>query len=184
MSGVRQREFICPKGARNGNMHMLIRVLVPAADATEAVDAARFALDRLIGIGEGASTAFDYYKTLDESTARYRDHPRYAGLDPAHRLSSTTGKQLLDDAIEAQATWFVETVATLREKLDRLEPAGVMDDVDLVRYDCYRLGQFAGPSVWIYDEHGAGLRSRSAVDRYVDDRNPDSLWVVPADVHY
>jgi hypothetical protein len=30
-----------------------------------------------------------------------------------------TGEQLLDDAIEAQTTWFVETVATLREKLDR-----------------------------------------------------------------
>ncbi|WP_049934173.1 hypothetical protein [Haloplanus natans] len=165
-------------------MHMLIRVLVPAADAIEAVGTARFALDRLIGIGEGASTAFDYYKTLDESTARYRDHPRYGGLDPAHRLSSATGKQLLDDAIEAQATWFVETVATLREKLDRLEPAEVMDDVDLVRYDCYRLGQFAGPSVWIYDEHGTGLRSRNAVDRYIEDRDSDSLWVVPADVHY
>ena len=62
-------------------MHMLIRVLVPAADAIEAVGTARFALDRLIGIGEGASTAFDYYKTLDESTARYRDHPRYGGLE-------------------------------------------------------------------------------------------------------
>jgi hypothetical protein len=165
-------------------MHMLIRVLVPATDATEAVGTARFALDRLIGIGEGASTVFDYYKTLDESTARHRDHPRYGGLDPAPRLSSGTGKQLLDNAIEAQATWFVETVATLREKLDRLEPADVMDDVDLARYDCYRLGQFAGPSVWIYDEHGAGLRSRGAVDRYVDDRDPGSLWVVPADVHY
>jgi hypothetical protein len=165
-------------------MHMLIRVLVPAPDPTEAVGVARFALDRLIGIGEGASTAFDYYKTLDESTARYRDHPRYAGLDPAHRLSSTTGEQLLDDAIEAQSTWFVETVRTLREKLDRLDSAEVMDDVDLVRYDCYRLGQFAGPSVWIYDEHGAGLRSRSAVDRYIEDRDADSLWVVPADVHY
>ena len=165
-------------------MHMLIRVLVPAPDPTEAVGVARFALDRLIGIGEGASTAFDYYKTLNESTARYRDHPRYGGLDPAHRLSSETGKQLLDDAIESQSTWFVETVATLREKLDTLEPVEVMDDVDLVRYDCYRLGQFAGPSVWIYDEHGAGLRSRSAVDRYVEDRDSDSLWVVPADVHY
>jgi hypothetical protein len=139
-------------------MHILTRVLVSAPDPTEAGSVARFALDRLIGTGEGASTAFDYYKTLDESTARHRDHPRYGGFDPAHRLSSATGKQLLDDAIEAQATWFVETVATLREKLDRLDPAEVMDDVDLARYDCYRLGQFAGPSVWVYDEHGAGLR--------------------------
>ncbi len=165
-------------------MHMLIRVLVPAIDAIKAVDAARFSLDRLIGIGEGASTVFDYYKTLDESTARYRDYPRYGGLDPAHRLSSVTGEQLLDDAVEAQTTWFVETVATLREKLDRLDSAEVMDDVDLARYDCYPLGQFAGPSVWVYDEHGAGLRSRAAVDRYIADRDPDSLWVVPADVHY
>lgn len=50
-------------------MHMLIRVFVPAPDPTEAVCVARFALDRLTGIGEGASTAFEYYKTLDESTA-------------------------------------------------------------------------------------------------------------------
>jgi hypothetical protein len=123
----------------------------------------------LLGIDEGASTTFDYYKTLDESTARYRDHPRYGGVDPAHRLASATGEQLLDAAIEAQATWFVETVATLREKLDSLEPAEVMDDIDLARYDCYRLGQFAGPSVWIYDEHGAGRRPgdpcRSAATR-------------------
>ena len=128
-------------------MHMLIRVLVLAADATEAVGTARFPLNRLIGIGEGASTAFDYYKTLDESTTHYRDHPRYGELDPAHRLSSETGKQLLGDAIEAQTSWFVETVVTLREKLETLEPADVMDDVDLAWYDCYRLGQFAGPSV-------------------------------------
>jgi hypothetical protein len=46
-------------------MHMLIRVLVPAADATEAVGVARFPLDRLIGIGEGASTAFDYLNNHD-----------------------------------------------------------------------------------------------------------------------
>ncbi|WP_318570614.1 hypothetical protein [Salinigranum marinum] len=124
-------------------MHMLIRVLVPATDATEAVGVARLALDRLIGISEGASTAFDYYKTLDESTARYRDHPRYGGLDSAYRLSSETGEQLLDDAIEAQTTWFVETVGTLHEKLNRLDPAEVMDDVDLARYDCYRTVRWA-----------------------------------------
>jgi hypothetical protein len=97
-------------------MHMLIRVLVPAPDPTEAIGVARFALDRLIGIGEGASTAFDYYKTLDESTARYRDHPRSGGLDPTHRLSSVTGEQLLDHATGARATWVRETVATDREK--------------------------------------------------------------------
>lgn len=165
-------------------MHMLIRVLVPASDLVEAVGIARYALDRLIGIGEGSRTAFDYYRTLDESTARFRDHPRYGGLDPAHRLSSETGEQLLDDAIESQATWFVDTLTTLREKLDRLDPAEVMDDVDLARYDCYQLGQFAGPSVWIYDEDGAGLRSQAAVDRYLDDRERNSIWVVPADVHY
>lgn len=53
-------------------------------------------------------------------TVRYCDHPRYGGPDPAHRLLSATGKQLLDDAIEARATWVVETVATLHEKLEGL----------------------------------------------------------------
>ncbi|WP_318571266.1 hypothetical protein [Salinigranum marinum] len=59
-----------------------------------------------------------------------------------------------------------------------------MDDVDLAQYDCYWLGQFVGPSVWIYDEHGTGLRSRAAIDRYFGDRERDSTWVIPADVNY
>lgn len=52
----------------------------------------RFTLDRLIGIGEGASTVFDYYKTPDELAMRYRDHSRYGRLDPAHRLPSAIGE--------------------------------------------------------------------------------------------
>ena len=72
-------------------MHMLIRVLVPAVDSSEAVSTARYALDRLIGIGDGSSTEFDYYKTLDESTARYRDHPHYGGLDHVSVMSRERG---------------------------------------------------------------------------------------------
>ncbi|RDZ32061.1 hypothetical protein C5B89_19345, partial [Haloferax sp. Atlit-47N] len=102
-------------------MHMLIRVLVPAVDGSEAVSTARYALDRLIGIGDGASTAFDYYKTLDESTARYRDHPRYGGLKPALSLQSETGRQFLEDAVEAQEAWFHETLDKLRVKLESLD---------------------------------------------------------------
>lgn len=165
-------------------MHMLIRVLVPAVDSSEAVSTARYALDHLIGIGDGASTAFDYYKTLDESTARYRDHPRYGGLDPALSLQSETGRQFLEDAVEAQEAWFHETLDKLRVKLESLDSESVMDDVDLTRFDCYRLGQFAGPSVWIYDQHGAGLRSRSAVEQHLEHNSEDEFWVVPADVHY
>lgn len=165
-------------------MHILIRVLVPAADSSEALSTARYALDRLIGIGDGASTAFDYYKTLDESTARYRDHPRYGGLDPALSLQSEKGKQLLEDAVEAQEVWFREALEKLRAKLEALGSESVMDDVDLARFDCYRLGQFAGPSVWIYDQHGAGLRSRSAVEQHLEHNDEDVFWVVPADVHY
>jgi hypothetical protein len=163
---------------------MLIRVLVPAVDSSEAVSTARYALDCLIGIGDSASTAFDYYKTLDESTARYRDHPRYGGLDPALSLQSEKGKQLLEDAVEAQEVWFREALEKLRAKLEALDSDSVMDDVDLARFDCYRLGQFAGPYVWIYDQHGAGLRSRSAVEQHLEHNDEDEFWVVPADVHY
>jgi hypothetical protein len=75
-------------------MYMLIRVLVPAVGSSEAATTTRYAFDCLIGIrisigdgnGNGASTVFDYYKTLYESTARYRDHPRYGDLDPALSL--------------------------------------------------------------------------------------------------
>jgi hypothetical protein len=173
-------------------MYMLIRVLVPAVGSSEAASTTRYALDCLIGIrigigngnGNGASTAFDYYKTLDESTTRYRDHPRYGDIDPALSLQSETGRQFLEDAVEAQEAWLHKTLDKLRVKLESLDLESVIDDVNLTRFDWYRLGEFAGPSVWIYDRHGAGLRSRSAVERHLEHNGEDKLWVVPADVHY
>lgn len=121
---------------------------------------------------------------MNDTAARFRNHRKYGQLDAVLSLESETGQQMLEDAVDAQEHWFVDTLEELREKLDVLDPTEVMTDVDLARFDCYRLGQFAGPSVWVYDEHGAGLRSRSAVDEYVERHDDDDLWIVPADVHY
>ena len=165
-------------------MHMLIRVLTLGRSPDDALGRARGTLDHLVGIGKYATPVFDYYRTMNDTAARFRDHPTYGQLDPVLSLESETGKQILEEAVDAQERWFVDTLAELREKLDTLDPTEVMTDVDLARFDCYRVGQFAGPSVWVYDEHGAGLRSRSAVDEYVECHDDDDLWIVPADVHY
>ena len=100
-------------------MHMLIRVLVPAVDSSEAVSTARYALDRLIGIGDGSSTEFDYYKTLDESTARYRDHPHYGGLDHVSVMSRERG---VFSSNGSQPTYVVER--GLRPEAPRRGAAG------------------------------------------------------------
>jgi len=66
---------------------MLIRVLVPAVDSSEAVSTARCALDRLIGIGDGSSTAFDYYKTLDRVQSIVRGRSGDWPPEAVHRES-------------------------------------------------------------------------------------------------
>lgn len=166
-------------------MHMLIRVLTPGRDSDDALAHAKAALDHLIGIGEYAAPVFDYYKTLDEDTARYRDHPRYGGIPPVLPFDSEKGRQLLEDGMDYQVEEFTETFETVKTQFDSLDVEDIMADVDGARYHCYKLGRYAGSSVFVYDEHGTGIRSPAALERRIDDYDDHStLWVVPADVHY
>jgi len=57
-----------------------------------------------------------------------------------------------------------------------------MRDEDLTRHAFHQVGAYDGPSIFLYDEHGCGIRHRDQLDRIIDES--DDLWVVPADVHF
>jgi len=56
----------------------------------------------------------------------------------------------------------------------------------MARHACPTLGAYRGPLVSLYEDHGQGIRHREALDRVLDadDEKGDTLWVVPADVHF
>ena len=81
-----------------------------------------------------------------------------------------------------------------------------MNNVDGVRFHLSQLAECRGPSVYLYNEYGAGLESPKAVVEYVDrlqnatsgtdgdngdaaavtkeDEQESRGWLVPADVHF
>ena len=92
----------------------------------------------------------------------------------------------------------VDADIDLRELLDDGEIAAVAAEHDVervpflfdVRHAMYRLGQYRGPSVWLYDgtdwSCGQGIRTRATLHT-IRDRAEDAdgdLWVAPTDVHY
>jgi hypothetical protein len=56
-----------------------------------------------------------------------------------------------------------------------------MRDRNLVRHACYNLGAYQGPSLYLYDRHGDGIRDPEHLKRVLA---TTELWIVPADVHY
>ena len=70
----------------------------------------------------------------------------------------------------------------MKEALNDLSDEAIMRDEDLARHAFHQVGAYDGPSVFLYDEHGSGIRHRGQLDRILDES--DDLWIVPADVHY
>ena len=55
---------------------------------------------------------------------------------------------------------------------------------ELARHACRTLGAYHGPSVYLYGEHGQGIRHREALDRVLEAGDENPRWIVPADVHF
>jgi hypothetical protein len=63
------------------------------------------------------------------------------------------------------------------------------DFLMLARHHMHNAGTFRGPHIWIYNEHGEGIRSKFDMWGLTHNYgNPTpagkKLWVIPADVHY
>jgi len=57
-----------------------------------------------------------------------------------------------------------------------------MRDENLARHAFHQVGAYDGPTIFLYNEHGTGIRHREQLDRLLAES--EELWIVPADVHF
>lgn len=164
-------------------MHQIIHAIVDAQSRDDALGVARGCVfDRLVGATVESSATFDYYVTFDEEGTHIAGKGRWGELPIAARLDSDEGSELLGRGWNATKEKFERDLAKVREALTSLSDAEIMNNEDLVRHHCRRLGAHAGPPVYLYDNSGHGIRTfEDFVWAYED---LDKPWIVPADVHY
>jgi len=79
----------------------------------------------------------------------------------------------------------VEAPTQHDEALDELSDEEIMRDEDLARHAFHQVGAYEGPSVPMYDQHAMGIRHRDQLDRVLEEEeDSQTLWIVPADVHF
>lgn len=163
-------------------MHMVIYALVEASTRDDAVATGKVVFDRLVGADPHAGAVFDYYVTFDQEGTRVAGNARWGDLPVAARVDSDEGSELLERGWNATKKEFQRNLNRVREALDELSDDEIMRDEDLARLAFHQVGAYDGPSIFLYDEHGCGIRHRDQIDCIVDESN--NLWIVPADVHF
>ncbi|WP_115864215.1 hypothetical protein [Halorussus litoreus] len=163
-------------------MHMVIYTLVEASTQDDALASGKTVFDRLVGAVPHAGAVFDYYVTFDEAGTSVAGKARWGELPVAATVVSDEGEELLERGWEATKEEFQRNLDRVREALDERSDEEIMRDEDLARHAFHQVGAYDGPSVFLYDEHGSGIRHRGQLDRILDES--DDLWIVPADVHF
>jgi len=169
----------------SSEMHQLIYALVSAPTADYALSTAKSVFDGLTGGDLSQAPVFDYYVTFDDSSSRVAGPARWGDRPTVARVDSAAGQRLLNSGWEATEWEFHRTLGRVREALAESSDEELMGDA-MARHACRTLGAYRGPSVYLYDDHGQGIRHREALDRVLEsaDEKGDTLWVVPADVHF
>ena len=163
-------------------MHMVIYTLVKASTEDDALATGKTVFDRLVGAVPHAGAVFDYYVAFDKEETSVAGTARWGDLPVAAPVESDEGEELLERGWEATEEEFQRNLDRVKEALDELSDEAIMRDEDLARHAFHQVGAYDGPSVFLYDEHGSGIRHRGQLDRILDES--DDLWIVPADVHY
>lgn len=184
-------------------MHMLIAAIVRADNKTDALNLAKHVFDDLVD-----ARVFDYYNTFDDKYAR----ARWGEQPLAAKLESEDGRQLLHELMDATKDDLLENLCTIRELLQEQTDEDIWngDDFDCLpadkkvfrvlkngdkrvdfeksvryfRHCCLGVGRYSGPSIYLYDENGEGIRDLTDLKHLLEQENKDKLWIVPADVHF
>ena len=163
-------------------MHMVIYTLVEASTRDDALATGKTVFGRLVGAVPHAGAVFDYYVTFDEESTSVAGTARWGDLPVVASVESNEGEELLERGWEATKEEFQRNLDRVKEALDEHSDEEIMCDEDLARHAFHQVGAYDGPSVFLYDEHGSGIRHRGQLDRILDES--DDLWIVPADVHF
>ena len=172
-------------------MHMIIQVILPASNKEEALDMAKPVFDGITGEGK----PFDYYQTFDEPGTVVSGKGRYGAVPAVLKVSTKAGMKMVNQGFAATRGEFLHNIARIRKSLikytdEQLFGEGEITNTDLdltlARHNMYNAGKYDGSSVWQYDQWGSGIRTprelKSAMN--VELKKGESLYVVPADVHF
>jgi hypothetical protein len=103
-------------------------------------------------------------------------------LPAAARVEPDEGQVLLERGWEATENEFQRNLDRVKEALEDLSDGAIMRDEGLARHAFHQIGAYDGPSIFLYDEYGSGIRHRGQLDRILDEG--EHLWIVPADIHF
>jgi len=148
---------------------MLIKAIVPGEDKEDALSNAESVFEDLV-----KRRYFDWY---DTEASPY--------LSNVVAADSPEGKKLIEESLQITRKEFKENLNKIKDAIAKLSEDDLFEDVELFRYYCYCIGQYAGPYVWMYNEYGEGITNKWQLDSALEKKNKDEkLWIVSSDVHY
>lgn len=177
-------------------MHMLIGVIVFSLDRDGALIEANSVLNGLCENGH----PFDYFSLND---GIWEDVPLVIEAD------SQEGRRVIERLWSETKTELLEAIEMARLALDNLTPDQIIEEeippekvtklsglLGMPRFWFQKVGAFKGPSVYLYDKDGEGIRSETHLKNCLskwsclygsNEENPYrdlTSFVVTADVHY
>jgi len=175
-------------------MHMIIRNIVYAEKPYEALQKAKD--NMYFMIGDDGNAPFDYYSTFDDGGTNYwgSKYPSVA------KLGTKMGRKLVCDGWRYTLKEIREYVNKIKDYVGNASPVNFLEhDINGIdiQYFINSIGEYKGSSCWLYDDDGQGIKKRSHLSDslnkwrclYEDKgkKNPnasDSIYIVPADVHF
>jgi len=98
-------------------------------------------------------------------------------------VDSDDGQELLERGWEATKEEFERNLDRVKEAIGELSDEEIMRDEDpRAAHAFHQVGAYDGPTIFLYTEHGTGIRHRGQLDRLLEES--EEIWIVPADVHF
>jgi hypothetical protein len=145
---------------------MPIGIMVKAKNSKDAKGEIFSALDYIVGEGR----PFDYYGEVLE----VEEYTPEGGK----------GKELVDDRMEENKSEFMNHIKKIRANIDSSSNEELYNDNKDFRYCCYNIGAYRGPSCWLYDNWGSGLRTPKELDNSLEElEKNEKYYIVVVDVH-
>jgi len=165
-------------------MHTIIYAIVVAESKEDALGLGKSVFDQLVGVGQHSTPVFDYYTTFDDHSSTVSGPARYGEKPSAVPINDPRGARMLHRGWKYTKAEFDRNMNNIREGLETYSNEEIREDIDadMVRYYMDCVGQYRGPSIRLYSEHGEGIRNRRNLDQILE--GSDDLWIVPADVHF
>jgi len=171
-------------------MHMIIRNIVYATSKQEALDKAEGNMYYMIG--DDGNAPFDYYTTFNTGASSYWGDK----YKPVSTIKSKEGRKLVCDGWKSTLEEMRRHVKSVKKHFTGKSPIDFLASNDL-QHHLSQLGEYRGSSCWLYDDDGEGIKRRKHLNNVLSkwdemykvkgEVNPhknDSIFVVPADVHF